>query len=93
MAMLKTKDASASLCRKGFVEVVGKHHKYYFFHNNGIKTLIKTYISHGDKELNDYLQGQMAKQTKLAKKDFVDLISCELSEEGYIKLLKANRYL
>jgi len=93
MAMLKTKDVSASLCRKGFVERVEKHHKYYFLYCDGIKTTIKTYISHGDKEVGDYLQGQMAKQTKLVKKDFVRLVECELSGEDYVRLLRGSRYL
>jgi len=93
MATIKTKDVVASLCKKGFVERSETHHKYYILYCDGIKTTIKTYMSHSCKEVDDYLQGQMAKQVKLYKKDFIRLVSCELSADGYIKLLKANKYL
>ena len=93
MATLKTLDAASNICKKGFTERTETHHKYYHFYYGGQKTLIKTFMSHGSKELDDYLQSQMAKQLKLRKQDFVRFVNCEITEKDYIKHLKANGYL
>jgi len=45
-------------------------------------------ISHGEKEIDDNLLSIMARQVKLTKKLFIDLIDCPLSEEQYVKHLR-----
>lgn len=93
MATLKAKNVRTNLCKKGFLENPKGHHRQYSFVQNGIITEIRTRMSHNDQDIDDYLQGQMAKQIKLCRKDFIKFVSCEVGEDEYVKLLKANGYL
>lgn len=87
--VLDAKKALKSLKKKGFSSYNGDH-KFLEFHYKG-KLILHTKISHGEKELNDYLIAQMSKQCKLSKSDFSDLVECPLTAQGYIqKLLEAN---
>ena len=71
------KNVAAGLKVKGFLSHDGDHHFYRLF-VDGKNTGIRTKISHGEKEIGDNLLSQMAKQTKLVKKDFLDLVDCPL---------------
>lgn len=87
--VLDAKKALKSLKKKGFAIYNGDH-KFLEYYYKG-KLVLHTKISHGEKELNDYLIAQMSKQCKLSKSDFTDLIECPLSADGYIKkLIDAN---
>lgn len=90
MSTLKTREIKNGLLKKGFQEL-NNHHKYYVIIINNKKTSIKTKISHGDKEINEFLLRQMASQTGLSNADFIDLINCPLSLEQYINLLKDRK--
>ena len=37
--------------------------------------------------------GKMAKQVRLSKKDFADLIECPLSKERYMQMMKNQGYV
>lgn len=90
MATFKTREIRKGLKNKGFIEENRKH-KFYILIFNNKKTNIRTWMSHGEEEINDILIGCMARQTRLSKKDFLDLIKCPLSYDDYIKmLLKQN---
>jgi hypothetical protein len=81
----KQGEVEAGLVRKGFRETVS-HHRYFIYHTEaGLKSKIKTKTSHGGRELDDWLLGQMAKQCGVSKKDFLDLVDCPLSQTEYEK--------
>ena len=69
--------------KKGFVEDVSGHHVYYRYYFQDKISLISTYVSHGATEIDDFLIGSMAKQVKLKKNDFLELVSCTLTMEVY----------
>ena len=90
MALAKEKVKSA-LKRKGFSQNVKGHH-IYFNHRwkqNGRLSGVKTFVSHGGKkDLNDRLVSEMAKQVKLSNKDFKRLVSCEMKQKEYERIIK-----
>lgn len=86
MANLKTNKIEKSLQKKGFVKDDGDHHFYIFFYN-GQKTSIRTRISHGETDIAEPLISKMAKQVRLRKADFYDLVNCPLSVDEYIEKL------
>ena len=90
MTTFKSKQVEKALEKKGFIKVVTHHKRFYFNNNEGKRTEVRTYISHGKKEINDYLIESMSKQTKLSKEQFINLINCPLSKDEYIEILKAQ---
>ncbi len=85
---IKTRKISSSLQSKGF-ESIESDHTYYWFFLEGIRTHIKTKISHGKNEYGDRLLSAMRKQLKLdSALELKDLINCPMSQERYIELLK-----
>jgi hypothetical protein len=86
VSVRKTKDIKTGLLAKGFEQEI-THHEMYWLYVRGRRTSIRTRISHGAAEYNDKLLGLMAKQLKLRRSEFDDLIECPLSGEDYTKLL------
>lgn len=86
MTTRKVKEIESSLGKKGF-ELKQTHHRMYTLFVEGKRTSIRTRISHGLKEYDDHLLGQMAKQVKLTKEQLLELIDCPMSEEQYRKIL------
>jgi predicted RNA binding protein YcfA (HicA-like mRNA interferase family) len=82
---LKKAKVEAGLTKKGFEQIEGDHHFFVYVTSMGTRTTVRTKTSHTPemKEIPDNLLGQMAKQCKLSKRDFVDLINCPLSQEDY----------
>ncbi|MBO0949766.1 hypothetical protein [Fibrella forsythiae] len=88
MPTLDAKQTYRNLKKKGFEDALSRSddHKYLEFRHKG-KVVLYTKISHGEKELSDFLIGQMKRQCKLDKTDFMDLANCPLSLDEYtIKL-------
>ena len=83
----KARDVSAGLLGKGFRLREGDH-KFFHRHVEGKKTVVFTKISQGEREIADGLLGQMAKQVRLSKRDFLGLVDCPLSEEQYVAMLR-----
>jgi hypothetical protein len=80
----------ASLLAKGF-QRANTHHRYFVYYTvGGIKTAVRTYTSQGAGEIDDYLLGQMSKQCKITKADFLQLVDCPLSQAGYEALLQQS---
>jgi len=81
----RKQDVEQALARKGFRQREGDHHYFVYFNIKGKKTARFTKTSHSPKmrEISDSLLGQMARQCGLSKSDFLDLIDCPLSREGY----------
>ena len=83
----KAKDVTRALEKKGFRSREGDH-TFFRLYADGVKTTVRTKVSHGAKEIHDGLLSAMAKQTHLRKKEFLRLIDCPLSEEEYLDLLR-----
>lgn len=81
------------LKRKGFALAAGGDHAFYRLLVEGRNTGIRTKISHGEKELSDNLLAQMARQTCLVKKEFLDLVDCHMTSEQYLELLRERGHL
>ena len=78
-------DVEQSLKRKGFMRKEGDHHYFVYHTMSGLKTAIFTKTSHTPKmrDIPDNLLGQMARQCRLSKSEFLDLVDCPLSREVY----------
>ena len=88
---LKKGDIKSSLKKKGFVEDKdGPHISYSYDILNKKRTRIKTYVSHGrdSQDVDNKLIGFMARQVKLTNKDFKRLISCEMDQDEYEKVVR-----
>lgn len=85
-------DVAENLLRKGFRQRNGGD-KYYHLFVDGLKTPVFTFVSHGEKEIHDGLLGQMAKQTRLVKREFLELVDCPLTEEQYVQLLRERGHI
>ncbi len=91
MVTLKTRTVLTGLQKKGFVQAEGNH-TFLIFCMKGKKTSVRTKVSHGGGEIDDYLINKMSMQLKLEKKQFLDLVNCPLSLSGYLQELKAQGY-
>lgn len=69
MATRKVKDIEMALQKKGFQLKQSQHR--FCIQVEGKKTSIRTRLSHGVKEYDDHLLGQMVKQVKLPKEDLL----------------------
>ncbi|HIJ05916.1 MAG: Uncharacterized protein XD88_2024 [Methanocalculus sp. 52_23] len=69
----------ARLKKKGFTSEMSKHIKLTFQHN-GCDTQIRTWVSHGKKEIGDRLLSLMAEQLHLSKQQFMETIDCTIDE-------------
>lgn len=90
--VLDKKTTYKNLKKKGFIdsETRSDDHKYLEYFHQG-KLICYTKVSHGSKgEIDDYLIKQMYTQCLIDKNNFVDLVKCPLSAEGYLNLLKKN---
>ena len=87
MTTLTTRDVDQALVRKLGFEKLETHHHVYRLWLSG-KLAVRTYISHGERELSTYHVDQMAKQMHLRPQEFLDAVSCTLSQEDYYRLLK-----
>ena len=52
------------------------------------QTMLKTRISHGTKEIGEKLISLMAHQCALHKAEFVRLVECTLSAEGWDEIVR-----
>lgn len=87
-------DVVAGLENKGFLSREGDHTFLSYFDQAGRKTSVFTKVSHGSQnEIDDNLLGMMAKQCKLPKKRFFDLIDCPLDRVEYETILRENQHI
>ncbi|WP_295401589.1 hypothetical protein [uncultured Thiocystis sp.] len=86
-------EVERGLLRKGFEKRDGDHHYFIYRNLSGNKTAVFTKTSHTPKlrELPDRLLSLMAKQCRLSKSDFFDLVDCPLSREQYESKLELKR--
>jgi len=94
MSVLDPKKTYRNLKKKGFVDSVTKskdHKRLEFFHKK--RLVLSTKLSHGNKDLENYLIKQMSVQCYLDKNDFIDLANCPLSKDEFIQLLEQKGLL
>jgi predicted RNA binding protein YcfA (HicA-like mRNA interferase family) len=84
---LDKSDIASALKTKGFDESLRDHRYYTYRSKSGLLSHIYTKISHSGKTIDDGLIGQMAKQVRLKKPQFLDLVKCPLSRDRYEELL------
>lgn len=88
MSTLDPKKTYKNLKKKGFIDSVKRSddHKYLeLFYKD--KLVLYTKLSHGNKDIGDYLIKQMSVQCHLDKNDFMDLSNCPLSKDDYLRIL------
>ena len=80
----------AALRKKGFVRSVDSDHVVYRFFSEFSELLSRTKISHGmmGSTLSVNLISLMARQLRLKKNQFLDLIDCPLDEKGYREIVE-----
>jgi len=92
LTVIKIRDIERALLSKGFKRV-DSNHKFYFFYINGIKTSVRTKISHGTDEYGNHLLGMMKDQLYLSKSELEEFVECSLSGEKYKELLIERKIL
>jgi len=73
------------LKRKGFSTKMSGHIKLTFVHR-GRDTSIRTWVSHGKRDISDRLLGIMAEQLSLSRRQFDDLVDCPLGGHELVAL-------
>ncbi|MCP4702525.1 MAG: hypothetical protein GY862_37555 [Gammaproteobacteria bacterium] len=82
-------DVEKGLLHKGFRKKEGDHHYFTYYNLKGKKTVVHTKTSHTPKmrDIPDNLLVLMAKQCRLNKADFLNLVDCPLTIDEYEKKL------
>jgi hypothetical protein len=88
MSPRSTRTIRAALVKKGFVQQEDSSHQVFILFVGVEKKKIRTHYSHGAKECDDYILGQMAKQLSLSRTQLDALIDCQMSGEEYVKILR-----
>ena len=81
-----TKIERALLGRLGFESKAGRHRVFRLYLEG--KLVARTYISHGQREVGSYHIGQMARQMRLSRREFLDAVKCPLTRDEYCGLLR-----
>lgn len=84
---MKTRAIRSGLKAKGFEEFENDH-TFLLLVVDGKRSSIRTKLSHGETDCNDPLLGMMARQLRLSRRQFEDLVNCPLSREGYLSILR-----
>ncbi len=94
MSVLDSKKTYRNLKSKGFTDSTKRSddHKWVdFFYKK--KYVLSTKVSHGGKDIRNYLIKKMSVQCHLDKNDFMDLAKCPLSKEDYLEILEKKGLL
>ncbi|MDU9376662.1 hypothetical protein McpSp1_12860 [Methanocorpusculaceae archaeon Sp1] len=76
---------NAALKKKGFEVKSGAHsHVIYSFVHDGCPLPVMTHMSHNHQEIDDYLQERMAKQMKISKSEFLEIVSCKIGHDELV---------
>jgi hypothetical protein len=81
------KDIEGALLKKGFRKREGDHHFYIYHTIAGLKSRIFTKTSHSHKTISDDLLSMMARQCRLPRQQFFNLIDCPLTKDAYEQIL------
>ena len=78
--------------RKLDLKVRSTGHNYGWLIVNGRK-ILRVYYSHGKGDIPSVVVNKIRGQLKLSQKDFLELINCPLTYEGYLSILKQKGIL
>ena len=80
-------EIDSALCKKGFRRKKNGKHILYFLNGN---PRVRTMISHGTmgETIDADLISKMARQLRLTKNQFLNLIDCTVSEKDYRAILR-----
>jgi len=87
MSTLKVRRVEKALTAKLDFEWHDSHHRIYRLYLDG-RLVARTFISHGQRELTNYHIGQIAKQMRLSRREFLDAVECPLERETYHVLIR-----
>jgi len=91
MTRLKGNKAHHAFLKKGFKDERGRRDIFYYYYFNGKKSHIFTKMSHNPGDLDEWLISNMAKQLKLEKNDFVEVVKCSIDKDDLLSIyLKAK---
>ena len=84
---LNRRKAKNALVKKGFQLRETKTHTMFTFYLGEKITVAQTRMSRGsnNKDIGDYLIGEMSRDCHLSKNKFIDLINCSVSKDDYEK--------
>jgi predicted RNA binding protein YcfA (HicA-like mRNA interferase family) len=83
MSALNAKETIQNLTKKGFKPGIKKDHRCFeFWHENIFIT--RTFTSHNNQDIDDYLISQMSKQCKVSSSFFKEFAKCNKSKEEYV---------
>ncbi len=84
----KARDVESALLRKGFKKTINDHYFFTYVTLDRKVSNITTKISLGEREIHSPLISKMAKDCKLTKDAFLNLVDCPLDQEHYDDILK-----
>lgn len=87
MSTLKARQVEKALTAKLDFERHDSHHRIYCLYLDS-RLVARTFISHGQRELTNYHIGQMAKQMRLSRQEFLYAVECPLDREAYYNLIR-----
>ena len=94
MPVRAKRDVEAALKKKGFQPDDGDHHWFIFWTADGKKTTVRTKTSHGStKDLGDGLLKEMARQVRVSKLQFLELVDFPMSREPYQSFLEQGEHV
>lgn len=68
-----------------------KGHKWYVLRLPGLQP-VRTKLSHNKKELTAFLEGEMAKQLRVRRMFFVEMMSCTKSRDEYYSSIRTDPF-
>lgn len=84
----KSRDVQRGLIAKGFDWHDSRHRRFVYVMRDGIPTRVRTVTSHGgNRDISDSLLATMARQCRVTRREFDQLIDCSMSREQYEELL------
>lgn len=89
---IERKAVLKALRKKGFREDSARDHIWYHLYVDDKKSLVATRVSRGKarhRDLGDDLVWSMARQLHLSVSDFKRFVSCTISAERYVEILRA----
>lgn len=81
------------LVNKGFQKTNADHRRFIYYTQDGKTSSINTKTSHSHRDISDNLMGQMAKQCRVTKQQFLSLVDCTLSQPDYERSLVSAGHL
>lgn len=92
MSQVRVSRIANALLAKGF-EAYESHHTMYRLVVGGKTTSIRTRISHGERQADDWLLAQIARQLHLSKRELLHFIDCEIGQRDYVELMIQRGHL